>query len=83
MVQGYNVDPEYVRLVPSWEAAATIFCNNLLYGSDKSIKQTSMNELIKMGSYIDQYNNKGTIEDYVSFGKKEIESTSEGWDCQP
>lgn len=52
-----------VRLVPTWEAAARIFTQNLLSGSDESVKHTSMNELIKMGTMIDQYNNTGRIVD--------------------
>ena len=54
-----------VRLVPTWEAAARIFTQNLLSGSDESVKHTSMNELIKMGTMIDQYNNTGRIVDNV------------------
>lgn len=63
-----------IRLVPTWEAAATIFTQNLLFGSDESVKQTSMNELIRMGSMIDQYNNTGKIVE---------EKQDEVWDCQP
>ena len=58
-------EKKYVRLVPTWEAAARIFTQNLLYGSDESVKHTSMNEIIKMGTMIDQYNNTGRIVDNV------------------
>ena len=74
MEPAYNVNPEYVRLVPTWKAAATIFTQNLLYCSDVSIKQTSVNELIKMGAMIDQYNNTDTMTE---------ENQDEVWDCQP
>ena len=46
---------ESIRLVPTWEAAARIFSQNLLYGVDESVKTTSAEELIKMGKQLDRY----------------------------
>jgi len=44
---------KYIRLVPSWEAAARIFSQNLLYGVDINTKMNSAEELIKMGKQLD------------------------------
>ena len=54
-MEGYNVRPEYVQLVPTWEAAARIFTNNLMYGKDVEVQYKSAEELVKMGQHLDKY----------------------------
>ena len=44
-----------VKLVPTWEAAARIFTQNLLYGKDISVQDKSADELIKMGQLLDKF----------------------------
>ena len=46
---------ETVQLVPTWEAAARIFTNNLMYGKDVEVQYKSAEELVKMGQYLDKY----------------------------
>ena len=54
-MDGYNVNPKYIKLVPTWEAAARIFTNNLMYGNDVEIQYKSAEELVKMGQHLDKY----------------------------
>ena len=58
---GYNVNPQYVRLVPTWEAAARIFANNLMHGTDVEVQYQSADELIKMGRQLDKLQDAGTL----------------------
>ena len=44
-----------VKLVPSWNAIAMIYTNNLLHGTDYSVQWNSQQQLIELGSYIDEY----------------------------
>ena len=46
---------KFIRLVPTWEAAARIFTSNLMYGEDIEIQYKSADELIKMGQHLDKY----------------------------
>ena len=54
-MDGYNVNPKYIKLVPTWEAAARIFTNNLMYGNDVEVQYKSAEELVKMGQHLDKY----------------------------
>ena len=54
-MDGYNVNPKYIKLVPTWEAAARIFTNNLMYGNDLEVQYKSAEELVKMGQHLDKY----------------------------
>ena len=54
-MDGYNVNPKYIKLVPTWEAAARIFTNNLMYGNDVEVQYKSADELVKMGQHLDKY----------------------------
>ena len=50
-----------VRLVPTWEAAARIFANNLMHGKDVEVQYQSADELIKMGRQLDKLQDAGTL----------------------
>tara|TARA_R110002020_G_scaffold115318_2_gene265172 strand:+ start:116 stop:304 length:189 start_codon:yes stop_codon:yes gene_type:complete len=50
-----------VRLVPTWEAAARIFANNLMHGTDVEVQYQSADELIKMGRQLDKLQDAGTL----------------------
>lgn len=50
-----NGNPKYIKLVPTWEAAARIFTNNLMYGNDVEVQYKSAEELVKMGQHLDKY----------------------------
>ena len=92
---GYNVNPQYVRLVPTWEAAARIFTQNLMYGVESDTKYTSAEELIKLGRQLDILQSSEEEEDTRTVGEIAMDSLtqSEGtvtinviddeWDCQP
>lgn len=66
-----------VQLIPTWEAAATIFTQNLLYGIDESLKEISRKELIKMGKHLDSFIQKRILGETVKKDDDDI------WDCQP
>ena len=45
---------EYEEVVPTWEAAARIYVENLLHGTDPKVKQNSADELVRMGKVLDR-----------------------------
>ena len=75
---GYNVNPQYIRLVPTWEAAARIFTQNLMYGVENDTKYTSAEELIKMGRQLDILQSSEEDTEMVT-----INVIDDEWDCQP
>ena len=75
MEPAYNVNPKYVRLVPTCEAAARILTQNLMYGVEEDTKYNSAEELIKMGRQLDILQSS---EETVT-----TDVNNEEWDCQP
>ena len=69
-----------VQIVPTWEAAATIFTQNLLYGIDESLKEISRKELIKIGKHLDSVIQKHGNHYLGDTVKKDDDDI---WDCQP
>ena len=69
-----------VQLIPTWEAAATIFTQNLLYGTDEVVKEQSRKELIKMASQLDSFSRKRAMQ-YL--GETIPNAINDEWDCQP